>query len=106
MLCKSVIIHGLPCEDVVIPKQLTHTIVAEFHSAKGYQGTIHTFEAIQRIYWWPKLCQAVVKFISNCPLCAKHHLDMTKYAHLHIEIPKKTMVILAMDSIWQTTCNI
>ena len=45
-LCKSVIIHGLPCKGIVIPKQLTPIIVAEFHTAKGHQGTICTFKAI------------------------------------------------------------
>ena len=37
MLCKSVIIHDLPYEFVVIPKQLTHTTVAECYSAKEHQ---------------------------------------------------------------------
>ena len=45
MLCKSVIIHSIPYKVVLIPKQLTYTVVAEFHSAKGHQGTIDTFEA-------------------------------------------------------------
>ena len=35
MLCKSVIIQGQPSEVIVISKQLTHIIVAEFHSLKG-----------------------------------------------------------------------
>ena len=99
MLCKPVIIHGLLYAVVVIPKQVTHTKVAEFHSVKGHQGTACTFKAIHRKYWWPKVCQDVVKFMTDCPLCAKHCLDMTKYAHIHLEIPKMSMAILAMDNI-------
>ena len=48
MLCKSVLIHDLSYKVIVIPKQLTHIIVVEFHSSKGHQATIFTFEAIQR----------------------------------------------------------
>ena len=88
MLCKSVFIHGLPYKVKVITKQLSHTIVVEFHSSKGHQGTIHTLKAIQRKYWWPELYQDIVKFIADCPLCTKNCPDMTKYAHLHVEIPK------------------
>ena len=45
MLCKSVLIHGLPYEGIGMPKQLTLIIVVEFHCSKGHQGTICTFEA-------------------------------------------------------------
>ena len=51
MLCKSVLIHGLPYKVIVIPKQLTCIIVVEFHSSRGHKGNICTFEAIQRTYW-------------------------------------------------------
>ena len=99
MLYKLVTIHGLSYKVIVIPRQLTHIIVVEFHSAKGHQGMMHTFKAIQRKYWWLKLCQNIVIFITDCPLCTKHHLDMTMYAHLHLEIAKIPIAILAMDTI-------
>ena len=99
MLCKSVLIHSLPHDVTVIPKQLTHIIVVEFHSSKGHQGTICTFEAIWRKYRWPKLCQDICKFIADCLLWNNNHPDMTKYAHLHLEIPQFPMAILAMDTI-------
>ena len=84
---------------MAIPKQLIHIIVVEFYSSKGHQGTICTFQAIQRKYWWPKLPADEVKFITDCPLCTTNCSNMTKYAHLHLKVLKTPMAILAMDTI-------
>ena len=98
MLCKSVLIRDFLYKIIVI-SQLTHIIVVEFHSSKGHQGTICPFETIWRNYWWPKLCQDIVKFITHCPLCIKIHSDITMYTHLHLQITKIPLAILAMDII-------
>ena len=51
----------------------------KFHDKKGHQGTIHTFEAIRRSYWWPQLHQNVVKYINKCNICANILPNMVKY---------------------------
>ena len=51
----------------------------KFHNSKGYQGTIHTFEALKVFYLWPKLHQDIMKYINKCDVCAKNLLNMAKY---------------------------
>ena len=74
-------------------------ILHELLNSKGQQGTIHTFDAIRRFYWWPKLCQDIVKHINKCYTCAKNLPNMAKYPQQHLEIPHIQMVVLAMDII-------
>ena len=74
-------------------------ILHEFHNSKGHQGTICTFEAIRRFYWWPLLCQDIIKYINKCDICAKNLPRMAKYSQTHLEIPQVPMAVLAMDTI-------
>ena len=55
VLQKHQCINGLQYDMTIAPCSLIPTILHEFHDSKGHQGTIHTFEAIRRSYWWPKL---------------------------------------------------
>ena len=55
VLQKHQYIHGLQHDITIAPCSLVHTILHYFHDSKGNQGTIHSFEAIRRSYWWPKL---------------------------------------------------
>ena len=47
--------YSLKHDVTMAPCSLVSTILHEFHDSEDHQGTIHTFEAIKRSYWWPKL---------------------------------------------------
>ena len=55
ILQKHQYVHGLQHGVTIAPCSLLPTVLHEFHDSKGHQETIHTFEAIQRPYWQPKL---------------------------------------------------
>ena len=55
VLQKHWCVHCLQHDITIAPHSLVPTLLYEFHEPKGHQGNIHTFEAIRRSYWWPKL---------------------------------------------------
>ena len=71
LLQKHQYIHVLQHDITMASHSLMPIILKEFHDSKGHQGPIHIFETKGRSYWWPKLCQDIVKYINNCNLCAK-----------------------------------
>ena len=79
LLQKQQYICGLKHDIVVAPCSIVPKILHEFHYSKGHKGTICTFEAISRFYWWPKLHQEIVKYINKCDICAKNLPNMAKY---------------------------
>ena len=79
ILQKQQYIHGLKCDITIAPCSVVPIIVHKFHDSKGRQRTIHTFEAIRRSYWWPKLWQDIVKYMGKCSVCAEHFPNMARY---------------------------
>ena len=71
---KQKYLYGLKYDSTVTPGSLIPIILHEFHDSNGHQGMIHIFEAMRRIYWWPKLCKDIVKHINRCNICAKIYL--------------------------------
>ena len=74
-------------------------ILHDLHNSKGHQGTVNTFEAIGRLYWWPKLHQDSIKHIDRCNICAKNLPNKAKYPQQHLEINLVPMTVLAVDTI-------
>ena len=72
ILQKQEYIPGLKYDITTAPQSIIPTILYEFHDSKGHQGTIHTFEATRRSYWWPGLWQDIIKYIGKCNVCAKN----------------------------------
>ena len=99
LLQKQQYVHGIRYDDTIAQHSIVPVILHEFHNSKGYPETIHTFGAIRRFYWWPKLCQDIVKHISQCSIYAKILPNMVKYPQQHLEIPHVPMAVLAMDFI-------
>ena len=99
VLQKHQYIHGLEHAVTIAPCALVPTILHEFHDSKGHQGTICTFEAIRRSYWWRKLWQDIFKYVGKCSICTKHLPNMERYPQQHLEVPKIPMAVLAMDTI-------
>ena len=83
-------VHGLKYDVTVVPHSVLPVILCQFHNSKGHQGTIHTFQAIRRFYWWPKLHQEIVKHINRCDICAKNLPNMAKYPQWHLEVLPKS----------------
>ena len=65
---KQQYVHGWKYNVIATQSSIVPTILYEFHSSKGHQETIHTFETI-RFYWWPKLHQDIVKYINKYDVC-------------------------------------
>ena len=99
ILQKQQCIYGFKHDVTIAPHSLVPTILHEFHDSKGHQGTICMFEAILRLYWWPKLWQDIVKYVSKCGICAKHLANMARYPQQHLEILKLPIAVLPIDTI-------
>ena len=99
LLQKQQYAHGLKYDVIIAPHSMVPVILHEFHNSKGHQGTILTFEAIRRFYWWAKLCQDILKHINRWSICAKKISNMAKFLQQHLEILKVVMTVLAMDTI-------
>ena len=91
-------IHWLQPGIVLAPYSIISKICHEFQNSKGHQGTICTFRAIRRFYWWPKLYQDI-KYINKYDICAKHLPNMAKYLQKHLEIPWVPVAVLVMANI-------
>ena len=84
-MCGSWHVYILKHAITIAPSSLIPTILHDFDDPKGNEETIHTFEAMKRYYWLPKLWQYIVKFIGKCSVCAK--IDQT-WEGTHINIWK------------------
>ena len=85
--------------DVTIMPLSVVPIICMLHNFIGHQETIHTFMAIRRSYWWPKLHKDVVQYINKCEICAKDLPNMAKYPQKYLQIPQIPMEVLAIDTI-------
>ena len=86
LLQKQQYIHILKHNVIMAPQSIIPIILHEFQTSKGHQGTIHTFQAISKFYWSPKLCQDIMKYINKCDTCAKNLPNIAKYPQKHLEI--------------------
>ena len=77
-ILKQQYVLGLKHDITIVPHSVIPTTLHEFHDSKGYQGTICTFEAIRRSYWWPNLWQDIVKYIGKCSVCAEDLPSMVR----------------------------
>ena len=99
ILNKHQYIQGLECDVTIAPHSLVPTILHEFYYSKGHQGTIHTFEALRRSYWWPKVCKDIVNYIVKCSVCTRYLPNMVRHPQQHLEAPHVPMAVLAVDTI-------
>ena len=70
ILQKQQYTHGLKHNVIIVPCSFVLVIPHGFHNSKVQQETIHTFEAIRRLYYWPKLYQDIMKYINKSDICA------------------------------------
>ncbi len=58
---------------LVVPQKMTTEILSRSHDHKlaGHMGVTRTLSRVTTRYFWPKVKEAVVKFVRNCLLCAK-----------------------------------
>ena len=49
-------------------------ILFELHDApySGHPGRDHTLQAVQHMYWWPKLAKYVKQYVAACPKCQRN----------------------------------
>ena len=92
-------VHELKYDVTIAPHSIIPIILHEFHNWKGHQGTVCTFKAIRRFYWWPKSHMDIVNHINRCNICARNLPNMAKYLQQHLEIPHIPMALLAMDTM-------
>ena len=78
--------HGLKHDIIIVPHSSIPVILHEFHNSKGHQGTIHKFEAIKRFFWWPKVCQDIMKILT----CVTSVLKCTIYGQSPIKAFRNT----------------
>ena len=63
---------GLERDQIVLPQFVTPIVLQEAHDQVGHMGVAKTFEAVQKIYYWPGFFKAVEEFCACCELCAKN----------------------------------
>ena len=53
----------------------------------GYFGSKRMIEMINDQFWWPKLANDVIAYISNCDVCQRTKADTRKTAGLQVPLP-------------------
>ena len=102
-LQKQEYVLGLKHDIIMVPLSVVPTILHEFNSLNGYQGTIHTFEAV-RFYWWSKLCKDI-KYINKCDICAKKPTKYGQTPTKHLEIPQVLCLATSRGHQWALTAT-
>lgn len=55
---------------LVVPPQskIVDKILLEFHASQigGHSGVAKTIKRISKYFWWPKMNEAITKFVTNC----------------------------------------
>lgn len=74
-----------------VPKGVRFHVMLSGHYGMGHPGAKRTLEYLQREYWFPKMREAVEKFVSFCIPCAVHKSGKDENNH-QIYVMKKTPV--------------
>lgn len=55
----------------VVPEEQRQDILAKCHSepTSGHFGTFKTYKRVALTYYWPKMYNDIVKYVSNCDIC-------------------------------------
>lgn len=56
---------------VVIPSELTSSLIECVHSKLGHPGVYKTLMYIKRCYYWKGMAQEIKKFVLSCDLCQR-----------------------------------
>ena len=65
--------HSLICKDdkIVIPESLRNRIIDWYHTMLSHPGINRTEESIRQHFYWPKLREMVVAYVTVCDLCQR-----------------------------------
>lgn len=86
-------------EKFVVPRQLKIHVAKTAHDDIGHPGTEKTFEALGKMYWFPRMRQFVKKYVDRCVKCLHHKTskDENRYT-LHVpEKPKTPFSVVHAD---------
>lgn len=78
-------------------------LLKSFHASAfgGHSGRRTTYHRLKKLFYWPKLKEAVKKLVSECPIC-----QINRFENIHIpgllnplEIPQVAWTHISMDFI-------
>uniref|UniRef100_A0A8R7P4B6 Reverse transcriptase domain-containing protein n=1 Tax=Triticum urartu TaxID=4572 RepID=A0A8R7P4B6_TRIUA len=84
-------------------KEAQNKVLHELHSGAlgGHSGVQATYNRIIRLFAWPKLKQAVKKFVGNCAICKQAKPEHVKYPGLlqPLPIPEQAWEMVTLDFV-------
>ena len=72
---------------IVVPAVLRSVVISEYHDSRGHFGSKRTIEMIKDQFWWPKLANDVIAYVSNCDVCQRTKADTRKTGGLQQPLP-------------------
>ena len=99
ILKQTLVINNLEVGTTVVPLALTHTLLHKFHNCRGHQGCARTLNALKRRFWWKGMQRDIKYHNSNCITCSKNPPNVACHPQLHLEIPKVSLICIAIDII-------
>src|SRR5690606_3438320 len=102
---KLLIINFKNQQLICIPKdkELISDLLHDFHDSPiaGHVGFHKTYDAIRRVYYWPRIAKDTKKYIESCENCQRNKPSNQKPAGLlqPLEIPDQKWSHVSMDFI-------
>jgi transposase InsO family protein len=103
---------GLWCrqQHVFVPTAETQQMcIAELHDTpySGHKGVTKTLAAVQRLYWWPGMKQAVMRYVTTCASCQRNKVQGKKPIGMlqPLEVPAAPWAEVTMDFVTGLPCT-
>ena len=85
VLCRYVKEGNKLHPSMVIPRDMTPTLLIEAHNKMGHNGVGCTYALLKRYYYWKGIKTSMDKHVKNCYQCQKHNWHKMVYPKLHFD---------------------
>ena len=89
--------NNMKIEVIVVPRDLTRTLLFEVHEALAHPGQLKMYMFLRRCYFWKSLRTDVNTFVQNCAACNKVCLKEPRNVDFSNVIPQFPMANIAIN---------
>ena len=78
ILYRSIIVNGIQCNQLVVPKGMRSVVLENVHDKNGHQGIERTTQILRERCYWPDYYNDVRSYCSSCERCRVSKAPMPK----------------------------
>ena len=88
---------GKERRQLLLPKEFRLPVIRALHDDMGHLGVERTVDLVRERFYWPKMSQAVERYIGNCGRCVTWKSPCSRAAPLHQITSNGPMELVCID---------